>query len=154
MEQYLAKVLGISDNSASSPNNRQSGMTYWYSQFFENPKLEKIAETYDERTYPSRFVDDQIIKKRLEEIESSDWKTNKNKSIGLCIVDNGVCLYQLKFKMDSGIVMNADRSPRVTKVIPQYNDYLKFIIRITQQSITKLILYVYVCMEFSQISIF
>lgn len=97
----------------------------WYSEFFEKANIERIAKTYEEKTYPSRYVNDPIIKRKLEILESSSWKKDKNKSLGLCIMDKEVCLYQLKFEMNDCIIMNADRRPRPTKVTPQYNDYFE-----------------------------
>ena len=97
----------------------------WYSQFFDNPKIERIAKTWEEKTYPSRFLDDPVIKRKLEILESSEWGTLKSASLGLCIVDKDVCLYQLKFEMKDCITMDANRSPRPTKVTPQSNDYFE-----------------------------
>lgn len=95
---------------------------YWSSSFQPTAKIEKVANTYEEKTYPSRFVDDPRIKKRLETIEATDWP---QKSLGLCIMDKDVCLYQLKFTMNDGIKMNASRLPRPTKIIPQINDHFE-----------------------------
>ncbi len=98
---------------------------FWYSDFYKSSKIEKVANTYEEKTYPSRFIDHPLIKRKLEIIEANHWLQYKNQSLGLCIVDKDICLYQLKFSMDDCIVMNANRSPRPTKITPQHNDYFE-----------------------------